>query len=168
MATLQSLLHLRPLPLRFAARTLHSSPSSRAQYFKATKAVSPTPCPRNITVHSTCATQDFDRVVSDGPDDRVVLVDFYADWCGPCHALSPILKAATETLDGHVPTTGSGRALDLLTIDVENQSAGGYELSQEFKVRALPTVLAFRGGKQVDKFVGALDKKGVHQFLDKL
>jgi thioredoxin-like negative regulator of GroEL len=35
-------------------------------------------------------------------------------------------------------------------------------------VRALPTVVAFRGGKQVDKFVGALDKKGVHQFLDKL
>jgi thiol-disulfide isomerase/thioredoxin len=54
-------------------------------------------------------------------------------WCGPCHALSPILKDATEALDGHVPTTGSGRALDLLTIDVENQSAGGYELSQEFK-----------------------------------
>lgn len=36
------------------------------------------------------------------------------------------------------------------------------------QVRALPTVVAFRGGKQVDKFVGALDKKGVHQFLDKL
>ncbi|KAJ7905793.1 thioredoxin-like protein [Mycena olivaceomarginata] len=141
MATLQSLRHLRPLPLRLIARTLHSSPSSRAQYFKATKA-------------------DFDRVVSDGPDDRVVLVDFYADWCGPCHALSPILKDATETLDGHVPTTGSGPR----TRPPHNrhrEPVGG-------RVRALPTVVAFRGGKQVDKFVGALDRKGVHQFLDKL
>jgi len=145
MATLQSA--LRRLPPRLCARTFHSSSLRREQYINASKA-------------------DFDRVVSNGPDDRVVLVDFYADWCGPCHALSPILKDATDTLKGR--TAGSGRKLDLLTIDVENESGGGLDLSQEFKVRALPTVFAFRGGKQVDKFVGALNERGVHQFLDKL
>ncbi|KAJ6502279.1 thioredoxin-like protein [Mycena sanguinolenta] len=147
MATLQTC--TRRLPgslLQLSIRRFHSSPSRREQCINATK-------------------DDFDRLVSNGPDDRVVLVDFYADWCGPCHALSPILKDATQK-GGRV--AGSGRSLDLLTIDVENESAGGLNLAQEFKVRALPTVVAFRGGKQVDKFVGALNREGVHQFLDKL
>ncbi|KAF8211940.1 thioredoxin-like protein [Mycena galopus ATCC 62051] len=145
MATIQIIRHL---PLRLSARRLfHSSPSWREQKFNASMA-------------------DFDRIVSNGPDDRVVLVDFYADWCGPCHALSPILKDATNPDEEKGRTAGSGRKLDLLTIDVENESGGN--LSQEFQVRALPTVVAFRGGKQVDKFVGALNKQGVHQFLDKL
>ncbi|KAJ6525706.1 thioredoxin-like protein, partial [Mycena capillaripes] len=102
-------------------------------------------------------------------DDRVVLVDFFADWCGPCHALSPILKKLTAER-----AAGSGLQLDLLTIDVENEGNGGFDLSQDYKathvlqVRALPTVVAFRGGKPVHKFVGALNENGVGQFLDKL
>ncbi|KAJ7272048.1 thioredoxin-like protein [Mycena haematopus] len=150
MATLQTCTRrLSSSLLRLSARRFHSSPSRREQCIDATKA-------------------DFDRCVVNGPEDRVVLVDFYADWCGPCHALSPILKDLTQTDGDHVRTAGSGRPLDLLTIDVENESAGGFHLSQEFKVTALPTVFAFRGGKLVDKFVGALNAKGVHQFLDKL
>ncbi|KAK7020420.1 thioredoxin domain-containing protein [Favolaschia claudopus] len=115
-----------------------------------------TSCRKVHYINATKAT--FDQVASNGSDDRLVLVDFYADWCGPCHALSPILKSVTDGSDN----------LDLVTIDVENESGGGSELAQQFQVSALPTVVAFRGGKQVDKFVGALRKNQVQEFLDKL
>ncbi|KAJ7219558.1 thioredoxin-like protein, partial [Mycena pura] len=87
--------------------------------------------------------------------DRLVLVDFYADWCGPCHTLSPILRKLTAER-----TAGSGSQLDLVTLD--------RQLTQPLQVRALPTVVAFRGGKPLDQFVGALNETGVAKFLDKL
>ncbi|KAJ7444849.1 thioredoxin-like protein, partial [Mycena latifolia] len=96
---------------------------------------------------------------------RVVLVDFYAEWCGPCHSLSPILRKLTDE-----ETTGSGSELDLLTIDIENEDKGGFALSQDFKanVRALPTVIAFRGGNKLGQFVGALNEGGVKKFISEL
>ncbi|KAF7322496.1 Thioredoxin domain-containing protein [Mycena chlorophos] len=62
--------------------------------------------------------------------------------------------------------TGSGKPLDLLTVDVDSEETGGTALAQQFKVRALPTVVAFQGGKPVAEFVGALNKGGVSTFLD--
>ncbi|KAJ7510133.1 thioredoxin-like protein [Mycena galericulata] len=134
--------HIIPC-LIFNHPLLHSSTSSRQHYINATKA-------------------DFDRVVSGGPHDRVVLVDFYAEWCGPCHSLSPILRDLTTKR-----AAGSGSQLDLLTIDIENEENGGFALAQQFKVRALPTVVAFRGGERLGEFVGALNEGGVEKFLDK-
>ncbi|KAJ7172213.1 thioredoxin-like protein [Mycena filopes] len=138
MATRQFLRSLK------STRLFHSTSYPREHYIKATKAV-------------------FDRVAGGGPDDRVVLVDFYADWCGPCHTLSPILERLTTDR-----AAGSGHKLDLVTIDIEDEVNGGQALAQEYKVRALPTVVAFRGGKPVTSFVGALNEPAVKQFLDKL
>ncbi|KAH9989074.1 thioredoxin-like protein [Russula compacta] len=99
----------------------------------------------------------FDRVTSaTRTNERVVLVDFYADWCGPCKLLSPVLEKAAET------KTGSGRSIDLVTIDTDQH--GG--LAQKYNVRALPTVVAFRGGEPVKQFVGALPENGVRKFLE--
>ncbi|KAJ7709620.1 thioredoxin-like protein, partial [Mycena rosella] len=85
---------------------------------------------------------------------RVVLVDFYAEWCGPCHSLSPILlKLETER-----------PKLDVLTVDIENEEKGGFGLSQI----ALPTVIAYRSGEPIGQFVGALNEGGVKKFLDGL
>ncbi|KAJ7157029.1 thioredoxin-like protein [Mycena crocata] len=143
MATLRNTLQFSRLSLSRtrASRGLpgpafHSSSSNREQYINAKMA-------------------DFESVVLNGPKDRVVLVDFYADWCGPCHMLSPILRKVADE-----------RKIDLLTVDTENEVKGGYELSQRFKVRALPTVVAFRGGKRVSEFVGALKEDGVNKFID--
>ncbi|KAJ6630562.1 thioredoxin-like protein [Mycena sp. CBHHK59/15] len=121
-------------------RSLHSSPSRRVQFINASKA-------------------DFDRAVTNAPPDRLVLVDFYAEWCGPCHALSPVLRRLADT---HAPP------FDLLTVDVEDEPRGGFALSQAHKVRALPTVVAYRGGKRVDQFVGALNEPAVVAFINKV
>ncbi|KAF7793256.1 hypothetical protein EIP86_004366 [Pleurotus ostreatoroseus] len=88
--------------------------------------------------------------------DKVVLVDFYAE------QLSPVLKRLAET-DSDVKT-GSGAALDLVTVDADVEQA----LAQNFKVAALPTVIAFRDGKPLGKFVGAMPEASVRNFLKSL
>jgi len=105
--------------------------------------------------------ETFNKVV--GTKDRLVLVDFYADWCAPCHALSPVLESLTSNSDTQ---TRSGLPLDLVKVDTEGDD--GLSLGQKFKVRALPTVIAFRDGEPVDQFVGALNEPAVRDFLRKI
>ncbi|KAF8077672.1 thioredoxin-like protein [Lyophyllum atratum] len=105
--------------------------------------------------------ETFNKVVN--TSGRIVLVDFYADWCAPCHQLSPILsKFATEAS----AKSGSGRPIDLVKINTEDDEL--IPLAQKYKVRALPTVIAFRDGELVDQFVGALPEPRVQDFLSKL
>ncbi|KAG6861534.1 hypothetical protein C0995_015267 [Termitomyces sp. Mi166 len=103
----------------------------------------------------------FNKVI--GTQDRLVLVDFYADWCGPCHQLSPILEKIST--DASIKS-GSGLPIDVVKIDTDNEEV--VSLAQQYKVRALPTVMAFRNGELVDNFVGALDEARVKQFLQKV
>ncbi|KAI0253549.1 thioredoxin-like protein [Lactifluus subvellereus] len=100
------------------------------------------------------SNKTFGRVTSaTRTNERVVLVDFYADWCGPCKVLSPILEKLAEDAD---VKTGSGRPIDLVTVDTDEHSA----LAQKYQVRALPTVVAFRDGQPINQFVGALPESG--------
>ncbi|OJA18763.1 hypothetical protein AZE42_01626 [Rhizopogon vesiculosus] len=106
----------------------------------------------------------FDKVVLNPdppPSDRVVLVDFYAEWCNPCKMISPLLEKLTS--DATVKT-GSGHSLDLVTVDTDTE----FDLAAKYQVRALPTVIAFKDGKQVDQFVGALNEAAIRHFLGKL
>lgn len=73
---------------------------------------------------------------------------------GPCKVLTPILKTVV----------GPGSTTDLITIDTDAHNS----LAGEYKIAALPTVLAFRDGKQVGKFVGARNAAGVKEFLGSL
>ncbi|KAG6910292.1 hypothetical protein DXG01_011689 [Tephrocybe rancida] len=172
-------LHLLPRASRLSStrtavsgvRRLHASSRRSEKYAKADLAV------RFI---SCCAEDIMLRVV--GVEDRLVLVDFYAEyvtfissiltpelmpafsdldsWCGPCHQLSPILeKFATDAS----VATGTGLPVDLVKIDTENKEL--LPLAQKYKVRALPTVIAFHNGEPVNQFVGALNEAGVKQFL---
>jgi len=90
--------------------------------------------------------------------DKIVIADFYADWCGPCKVLGPILEKVTR--DG-VSTSGGGKPFDLVTIDTDDQG----ELAMKYGVRALPTVIAFEDGEPVARFVGALPEPKVTEFL---
>ncbi|KAN0077199.1 Thioredoxin-like fold [Tylopilus felleus] len=93
--------------------------------------------------------------------DKVVLVDFYADWCRPCKMISPILEKLTE--DSSIKTA-SERSLDLVTVDTDKE----FELAQKYQIRSLPTVMAFRDGKLINHFIGALSEGDVRKFLQQL
>jgi len=97
----------------------------------------------------------FEERVKNG-GNKLVLVDFYADWCQPCKTLSPILEKITKD-----PSLVGGVEADLVTLDVDANT----DLATQYDVRAMPTVIAFRSGKPVGQFVGALPLQKVKAFV---
>lgn len=96
---------------------------------------------------------NFMQVVVEGSDSVPVLVDFWADWCGPCKALSPVLEKLAVEYDG---------AFILGMLDTEANP----EIAQQLGIRSLPTVKLFRQRQLVDEFMGALPEPELRKFLE--
>lgn len=93
---------------------------------------------------------EFNTLVSEGKG--VVLVDFFATWCGPCKALAPILEEVADELNDKVA---------IYKVDIDQSQT----LAQEYRVMSVPTMKIFKNGEVVETIVG-LQSKGV--LLDKL
>ena len=89
---------------------------------------------------------DFDSVVRQS--DVPVMVDFWAEWCGPCKKLSPILEEVAEELDGEV-------TIAKVNVDEERN------LGAMFQIMSIPNVLIFNHGEKVDEFVGLRSKDDI-------
>lgn len=98
---------------------------------------------------------DFEQRVVEESKRRPVVVDLWAEWCGPCRTLSPILERAAEQREG-------GFLLAKLDVD------GNPMTARAFGVQSIPMVIAFRDGQPVDGFIGAIPEAVVNEFLDRL
>lgn len=98
-------------------------------------------------------TEGFQQEVLARSREVPVLVDFWAEWCGPCKTLSPLLERMTDE---------AGGAFELAKVDVDANP----ELSAQFAIQSIPTVVAIRNGKEVNRFTGALPEASITAFLE--
>ncbi len=89
---------------------------------------------------------NFKADVLDGSSAQLVLVDFWAQWCGPCRMLAPVLQELAKDLDGKVK---------IVKVDVDQEKG----LASQYQVSAIPTLLLFKNGQPVEKIVGMTSKK---------
>jgi len=93
---------------------------------------------------------NFEEVIN---SEKPVLVDFWAEWCGPCKMIGPIVEELAGEYDGKA-------VVGQVDVDANPQ------VSAKFGIRSIPTLLVFKGGEIVDKQVGAVPKSILSQKLD--
>jgi len=104
-----------------------------------------------MSLHTDLTEQTFDEalVAADG----LVMVDFWAPWCGPCRAVAPVLEALAEASQGRVT---------LMKVNIDEQPA----LAARYEIRAVPTVLFVTQGTVVERVVGVVPRAALQAIID--
>lgn len=95
-------------------------------------------------------SSEFDNAIASG----VVLVDFYADWCGPCKMLAPVLEEVSEEYAGKV---------NFFNVDVDENP----DLAMQYKIMNIPALVVLKKGEKVDTQVGFAPKENIVEFIKK-
>ena len=99
-------------------------------------------------------TESFMAEVIEASNEQLVLLDLWAPWCGPCKQLTPVLEKLTAQADG---------AVRLAKMNIDEHPA----VAQQLQVQSIPAVFAFKAGRPVDGFMGALPESELAAFIDK-
>lgn len=92
---------------------------------------------------------NFQETVSKG----VTLVDFYADWCGPCRMIAPIIEELSTEMNGKAT---------IAKLDIENAQS----TTSSLNVTSIPTIIIFKNGREVNRIVGIKDKETLKKLVD--
>ena len=103
----------------------------------------------NNIVHATDASFEAEVINSDIP----VLVDYWAEWCGPCKMIAPVLEEVAESYAGKIK---------IVKVDVDSNK----EIAQKQGIRGIPTLMVFKGGSAQATKVGALSKTQLEEFVE--
>lgn len=102
----------------------------------------------------TSTTKDFQKEVIEESYNQPVLVDFWAEWCGPCRMLSPLLEKLEQQYNGK---------WRLVKVNTDQEP----NLAMQYRVTGIPHCVLFKDGKMIDSFTGALPEPYIRSFLDK-
>lgn len=103
---------------------------------------------------SSVTDSSFQSEVLDASNAQPVMVDFWADWCRPCHMLAPTVAEIANDYAGKLKVVK-------LNVDENVNSAGRYN------IRGIPTLLIFKGGQVADQIVGAVPKEQISKIVDR-
>ncbi|MEA2011817.1 MAG: thioredoxin [Verrucomicrobiota bacterium] len=96
--------------------------------------------------------EDFEKLIS---KKEIAVVDFYADWCGPCKMMAPALEEIAKE---------AGENVMVLSVDVDKAS----NLSNKFSIRSIPTILLFKDGEMVQQSVGVQSKSAIWDAIESI
>ena len=99
--------------------------------------------------------EEFEERVIKPSQHQAVLVDFWADWCGPCRFLDPVLKGVVKEYDGAV-----------LLAKLEVDEGKNMKLAGQYQVRGFPTIIMFEEGKEVERFSSARPAEFIREFIE--
>lgn len=105
----------------------------------------------NVDLH------DFEQRVLRASADAPVMVDFWADWCGPCHAIAPHISRVVEEKAGEVSLA-----------KVEVDEGENMKLAGRYRLRGFPTIILFRDGLELGRFSGSRSTHWIRDWLDQL